>query len=71
MGQKTVFYSEKVFIEGEDAEILKEGEMVTFINWGNLVITSMKRNSAGRVESVKARLNLENEVRPLGYQKVF
>ena len=62
MGEKTVYYSGKVYIEGADAEVLKEGEMVTFINWGNLIITSIKRSAAGVIESLKAKLNLDNKV---------
>ena len=59
---KTVYYSQKVFIEGADADTLKEGDTVTFINWGNLVITGVQRGSSGSVQEVKAKLNLENTV---------
>ncbi|XP_077014003.1 bifunctional glutamate/proline--tRNA ligase-like isoform X2 [Tamandua tetradactyla] len=35
--------------------------MVTFINWGNISITKMHRNAAGKIISLDAKLNLENE----------
>ncbi|KAJ7378547.1 Bifunctional glutamate/proline--tRNA ligase [Desmophyllum pertusum] len=34
VGNKDVWYGPKVFIEGEDAVTLSEGEMVTLMNWG-------------------------------------
>ncbi|XP_077013997.1 bifunctional glutamate/proline--tRNA ligase-like isoform X2 [Tamandua tetradactyla] len=61
VGLKLVWYSPRVFIEGADAETLSESEMVTFINWGNISITKMHRNAAGKIISLDAKLNLENE----------
>lgn len=43
VGVKEVWYGPKVLIEGADAETFSEGEMVTFINWGNLIITKIHR----------------------------
>ena len=43
VGNKEVWYSPKVFIEGEDAVTLSEGEMVTLINWGNVKITKINK----------------------------
>lgn len=40
---KEVWYGPKVLIEGADAETFSEGEMVTFINWGNLIIAKINR----------------------------
>ena len=57
-----MFYSSKVYIEGADAAELQEQETVTFINWGNLIITGIKRTKTGAVESMQAKLNLENKV---------
>ncbi|XP_039739338.1 bifunctional glutamate/proline--tRNA ligase [Pteropus medius] len=60
VGLKPVWYSPRVFIEGADAETLSEGEMVTFINWGNISITKIHRNAEGKIVSLDAKLNLEN-----------
>lgn len=62
MGTKVVYYSSKVYIEGADAVTLQQGEVVTFINWGNLVITSVEKDADGSVTSLRAKLNLENKV---------
>lgn len=40
---KEVWYGPRVLIEGADAETFTEGEMVTFINWGNLIITKINK----------------------------
>uniref|UniRef100_G1P8Y2 Bifunctional glutamate/proline--tRNA ligase n=1 Tax=Myotis lucifugus TaxID=59463 RepID=G1P8Y2_MYOLU len=61
VGLKPVWYSPRVFIEGADAETLSEGEMVTFINWGNLNITKIHKNANGKIVSLDAKLNLENK----------
>nr|XP_030125004.3 bifunctional glutamate/proline--tRNA ligase isoform X5 [Taeniopygia guttata] len=61
VGLKPVWYSSRVLIEGADAETLAEGEVVTFINWGNIIITKLNRNSSGKILSINAKLNLDNK----------
>ncbi|XP_029890833.1 bifunctional glutamate/proline--tRNA ligase isoform X3 [Aquila chrysaetos chrysaetos] len=61
VGLKPVWYGSRVLIEGADAETLTAGEVVTFINWGNIIITKLNRNSSGKIVSVDAKLNLENK----------
>ncbi|XP_013406588.1 bifunctional glutamate/proline--tRNA ligase isoform X2 [Lingula anatina] len=60
VGTKQVWFSPTVFIDGADAEHLSVGEMATFINWGNLVITKINKNNDGKVESLEAELKLDN-----------
>lgn len=43
VGSKEVWYGPKVFIEGEDAATLSEGEMVTLMNWGNAKVTKINK----------------------------
>ncbi|XP_031602480.1 bifunctional glutamate/proline--tRNA ligase isoform X1 [Oreochromis aureus] len=61
VGMKEVWYSPRVLIEGADAETFTEGETVTFINWGNLIITKINKGADGKVVSMEARLNLDNK----------
>ncbi|KAG8443771.1 hypothetical protein GDO86_009088 [Hymenochirus boettgeri] len=61
VGQKDVWYGPRVLIEGADAETLSEGEVVTFINWGNIIITKIHRSQDGKIQSLDAKLNLENK----------
>ncbi|XP_071403653.1 bifunctional glutamate/proline--tRNA ligase [Centroberyx affinis] len=60
VGMKEVWYGPRVLVEGADAETFSEGEMVTFINWGNLIITKINKGTDGKVLSMEARLNLDN-----------
>ncbi|XP_054468502.1 bifunctional glutamate/proline--tRNA ligase isoform X1 [Anoplopoma fimbria] len=61
VGMKKVWYGPRVLVEGADAETFSEGEMVTFINWGNLIITKINKGADAKVVSMEARLNLENK----------
>lgn len=52
--------SGRVFVEEDDAILFKEGENVTFINWGNLKIEKVNKKG-DKVESVDASLNLDDK----------
>ncbi|KAJ8289165.1 hypothetical protein COCON_G00018240 [Conger conger] len=60
VGMKEVWYGPRVLIDGADAETFAEGEIVTFINWGNIIITKIHRDGSGAISSLEGRLNLEN-----------
>ncbi|KAL4237700.1 hypothetical protein ACF0H5_002415 [Mactra antiquata] len=59
IGMKKIYYSSKLYIDGADADVINEGEIVTFINWGNLKIAKINK-SGGKITSIDAELNLEN-----------
>jgi len=40
---KPVWYGSRVWIERDDADHFTVGENVTFINWGNLILTSIDK----------------------------
>ncbi|XP_056134251.1 bifunctional glutamate/proline--tRNA ligase isoform X2 [Lampris incognitus] len=61
VGMKEVWYGPRVLVEGADAETFSVGEVVTFINWGNLIITKINKESNGKISSMEARLDLENK----------
>ncbi|CAL1534033.1 unnamed protein product [Lymnaea stagnalis] len=60
VGNKVVWYGPKILIDGADAEVISEGEIVTFINWGNLKIKKINRDTSGKVTSIDAQLDLNN-----------
>ncbi|BFZ12382.1 hypothetical protein BsWGS_15421 [Bradybaena similaris] len=60
VGNKTVWFGPRVYIDGADAEVISEGEIVTFINWGNLKIKKINRDSNNKISSIDAVLNLDN-----------
>ncbi|CAK1552350.1 unnamed protein product [Leptosia nina] len=61
VGSKTVWVSPRLLIDQVDAQALKEGENTTFINYGNVMIDKIHRDSAGKVTSVDGTPNLENK----------
>lgn len=62
VGEKTIQRSSKVYVEAVDAADVKAGDIVTFVNWGNLKIKEVKKNGV-HVEEIKAQLNLDNKVK--------
>ncbi|XP_064394534.1 bifunctional glutamate/proline--tRNA ligase-like isoform X2 [Halichondria panicea] len=60
VGDKEVWYSPMVWVEGEDAAAATEGEVVTLINWGNIKITKVARGKSGTVTGLEAKLDLDN-----------
>jgi len=61
LGSRQVWRSPKVWVEKSDAALFKEGENVTFINWGNIKIVKISRDNNGVVTSVNAVPNLDNK----------
>uniref|UniRef100_A0A8C7U856 Bifunctional glutamate/proline--tRNA ligase n=1 Tax=Oncorhynchus mykiss TaxID=8022 RepID=A0A8C7U856_ONCMY len=61
VGMKEVWYGPRVLVEGADAETFTKGEIVTFINWGNIIITQIHKDASGKVTSLDGKLNLENK----------
>lgn len=50
-----------MFIDEADAETLKENEVATFMDWGNVKINKINRDSSGKINGIDAELNLENK----------
>lgn len=61
VGEKKIWYGKKILVESIDAQEMHVGDAVTFINWGNLKITGLEKDSAGKVTAVKAKLDLDNK----------
>ncbi|KAL3874337.1 hypothetical protein ACJMK2_037366 [Sinanodonta woodiana] len=59
IGMKTIWMSDLVYIDGADANVLSENEIVTLINWGNVRILKITKDEC-KVLSIDAELNLEN-----------
>eukprot|EP01119_Soliformovum_irregulare_P004894 TRINITY_DN1608_c0_g1_i1.p1 TRINITY_DN1608_c0_g1~~TRINITY_DN1608_c0_g1_i1.p1 ORF type:complete len:642 (-),score=202.82 TRINITY_DN1608_c0_g1_i1:43-1968(-) len=63
LGNKTVTYFKTVYLEREDAKLIKEGEEVTLMDWGNAIITKIHKDADGRVTGVDGKLHLEGSVK--------
>jgi len=61
LGKKKLWYSSKVLIDQVDAVTIKENDMVTFMDWGNVNIKTIHKNADGSVREIDAELNLENK----------
>lgn len=51
-----------MFIERIDAAEIKDGDIVTFVCWGNLKIVEVKKNNSGNITEIVANLDLDNKV---------
>jgi len=60
VGTKEVGYFNNIIIELEDAKLLKEGETVTLMRWGNIKITKLEHDKDGKL-SIQATLDLEDK----------
>ena len=49
-----------VYVEEVDAALMKTGDIVTFVNWGNLKLTDVEKKD-GQVVSINADLDLDNK----------
>ncbi|AMD22657.1 HHL113Wp [Eremothecium sinecaudum] len=56
VGEKKVIYYKNVVIDAEDAEMIEEGEEVTLMDWGNVIIA--KKNPDG---SLIGKMHLEGD----------
>ena len=63
VGEKDVYYSSKALIEQADAAAIKDGEEVTFMDWGNVICTKVHKDADGKVTSIDAKLNLDGDFR--------
>ncbi|TKR96186.1 hypothetical protein L596_010242 [Steinernema carpocapsae] len=60
VGTKSVWFTKNVWIEAADAATIKEGDIVTFINWGNLKIAKII-NDGEDIKQIVADLDLDNK----------
>ncbi|KIW57804.1 glutamate-tRNA ligase [Exophiala xenobiotica] len=74
LGEKKVWFSEKIMIEQEDARTFAEGEEITLMNWGNAFVRNIQYektsdkadiadgvNALGNVASMELELHLEGD----------
>uniref|UniRef100_A0A914LCB3 glutamate--tRNA ligase n=1 Tax=Meloidogyne incognita TaxID=6306 RepID=A0A914LCB3_MELIC len=60
--KKDVWFGKELFIEQIDANSMKPGDSVTFVNWGNMRIVNVIRDDkTGKVINVEAELDLDNK----------
>lgn len=62
VGLKKVWYSSNLLIDQDDAEGLEDNEEVTFMDWGNVIISKVVKED-NVVKSIEANLHLEGDFR--------
>ncbi|XP_050434049.1 bifunctional glutamate/proline--tRNA ligase-like isoform X20 [Adelges cooleyi] len=63
LGTKDVWITPTLLIDYVDAEGLASsgvGAKVTFINWGNVIVTKIDKNSSGKIESINIKTALND-----------
>lgn len=61
LGSKVTVFDEEVFVEQTDARSFAEGEEVTFMDWGNVIVNTKSSDAAGNVLSISATANLDGD----------
>ncbi|RLV92503.1 Glutamate-tRNA ligase cytoplasmic [Spathaspora sp. JA1] len=62
IGSKSVIFTNRVLIEQADAKELDDNEEVTFMDWGNVIVTKVHK-TGDVVSSIDAKLNLQGDFR--------
>ncbi|GMM39002.1 glutamate--tRNA ligase [Saccharomycopsis crataegensis] len=63
VGKKPVYYYNKVLIDQADAELIKDGEELTLMDWGNVIVDKVHKDANGIVTSTDGKLHLEGDFR--------
>ena len=64
MGTKTYFKSDVIFLDAEDVALLKEGEEVTLMDWGNAFVKNITAaNGSSLPTDATIELHLEGDVK--------
>lgn len=62
-GNKSIFLSNQVYLELEDAVLMKQDEEITLMKWGNAIVRKINKDETGRVVSMAGELHLEGDVK--------
>ncbi|KAK6198045.1 tRNA synthetases class I, catalytic domain-containing protein [Scheffersomyces amazonensis] len=62
VGLKSVIYANKVLIDQADAVAIEDGEEITFMDWGNVIVEKVHKEG-DVVKSIDAKLHLDGDFR--------
>ncbi|TQV95455.1 glutamyl-tRNA synthetase [Cordyceps javanica] len=57
VGTKVVTFASKVLVELADAATLQDGEEVTLMGWGNVIVKRISKSADGGIECLEVKLN--------------
>jgi glutamyl-tRNA synthetase len=61
LGEKVLTFTNTVYLEQEDAQILKENEEFTLMAWGNAIVRKVTKSDDGVVTAMEGELHLEGD----------
>jgi len=67
MGTKDMYLAKKVYLRKEDAQVLSEGEEVTLMHWGNVIVEKITKKGDA-VASMSGKLHLEGNPKNTKYK---
>jgi glutamyl-tRNA synthetase len=77
VGNKLLTRSNVILIDQDDAKILKEGEELTLMSWGNAIVHKIIKDNAGVITKIEGVLHLEGDFKKtslkaswVGYDKL-
>lgn len=68
LGEKTYYRHSSFFLDAEDVALLKDGDEVTLMSWGNAFIKNIAKDEKGMPVSADVELNLEGDFRSTKYK---
>eukprot|EP01027_Heterolobosea_sp_BB2_P027329 GEZU01042660.1.p2 GENE.GEZU01042660.1~~GEZU01042660.1.p2 ORF type:complete len:732 (-),score=325.35 GEZU01042660.1:227-2395(-) len=63
LGIKAIKLSNTILLEREDADLIKENEEVTLMDWGNAIVQKLNKDADGKITSLEGVLHLEGSVK--------
>jgi len=63
LGKKIRFFGPDLLLQADDAAGLSEGEEVTLMSWGNVILRKVTKDASGAVTGLEADLHLEGSVK--------
>ena len=63
LGKKVRAFAPTVLIGAEDAALVAEGEEVTLMSWGNVIVKKVVKDAKGSVTALEAELHLAGDVK--------
>jgi len=62
LGHKVIFYGKNVLLEHDDAKLMKEGEKITLMQWGNCTISKIEVDAKSGKISLVGKIDEEDKV---------
>jgi glutamyl-tRNA synthetase len=62
-GEKATTYTNRIWIDHADAELISVNEEITLMDWGNAIVKEIEKDQNGNVTRLSGVLHLEGSVK--------